>query len=195
MKKMVYVAWDSKLGGNDYDVAVSFDLEECRDAAVRDREHLTDRERAGSEHYIKGYKIPVLDGQSARVAYEEWGLEQYCMPDPDYYEDVYVDSDYRVDVKMFKTNYHIWISRRGLCIMSRLFSTDSPMYVIDQDRYNEYLEEGNEDDGDILLVSEATEADMGLVTDNLDKLGITLPSSVMETIKDKIEAVYRCKSI
>lgn len=195
MKKMVYVAWDSKLGGNDYEVAVSFDLEECRDAAVRDREHLTDRERLGCEHYIKGYKVPVLDGQSARVAYEEWGYEQCCMPDPDYYEDVYVDSDYRVDVKMFKTNYHIWISRRSLCIMSRLLGTDSLIYVSDRQRYNEYLEEGNDDDGDIILVSDAVDADVGLVSDTLDKLGITLPSSVMAIIKEKIEAIYRAKSI
>ena len=197
MNKMIYAGWSNHIGGQDRveRESVSFSLDECRAAIVKHREKMIPSERSHCEHYIVGNKIDVLEGQGALVAYEEWELGQASRPDAEYYEDVYVDEDYRVDVKGFGSSYHLWISRNGLCIMSRLFSTDSLIYVVDEERYKDYLEEGNEDDGDIILVSEATEADVGLVSDTLDKLGITLPSSVMETIKDKIEAVYRCKSI
>ena len=173
MTKMVYVAWYSKLGGDENAAEVSFDLEECRAAAVRYREHLTALERARSEHYIMGHMVPVLEGQSARVAYNDWLRELYCMPDPEYYEDVYVDSDYKVDVKMFKTNYHIWISRRHESVLSRLMTTATLS----------------------LTVAEAVEADVGVITDALAELDIKLPESIIDKVREEIEFIYRGKTI
>ena len=197
MKKMVYVAWCNHIGGEDRVIpdSISFDVAECRVAAIKNREKMSSIERAGCEHYIIGNKINVLDGQSARVAYEEWMLGQTSRPDAEYYEEVYIENDYKVDVKIFKTNYHIWISRNHLCIMSRLMSTDGFLYVIDKERYNAYIDEGNDDEGNIILVSDAAEADVGMVSDTLDKLGITLPSGVMNLVQENIEAIYRTKSI
>ena len=197
MKKMIYAGWRNHIGGQDRveRESVSFDLDECRAVIGKLRGAMIPSERSRCEHYIVGNKIDVLEGQGALVAYEEWELGQASRPNAEYYDDVYVDEDYRVDVKVFRSSYHLWISRNGLCIMSRLFSTDSLIYVADEERYKDYLEEGNEDDGDIILVKDAAEADVGLVSDTLEKLGITLPSSAMETVKEKIEAVYRAKSI
>lgn len=195
MKKMVYVAWCSKHSGDDYIEGISFDLEECRRAAVSDREHLTAREREKSYHFIKGYTIDVLDGQIARVAYEEWGLEQCCMPDSEYYEDVYIDDDYGVRVKTFNSNYHVWITRGDEAIFSHMVSTDGFEYVEDQQSCDEYIAEGNVDDGTVILVPDAVEADMALIRDTLAEGRIYVPEKIFETLNEDILSVYLDKAV
>lgn len=37
MKKIVYIAKDSKVDGDSFDIVVSFDKEEAKKAAMRDR--------------------------------------------------------------------------------------------------------------------------------------------------------------
>ena len=193
--KMVYVAWDSKLGGNDYEVSVSFDLEECRAAAVRDRERLSGSDRELCEHHIKGYTIDVLDGQSARVAYKEWALGHTVTPDAEYFEDVIIDDDYSVSTKVFRSNYQIWISRCRESVLSRLMTTDGLIYVSDEERYHEYINEGHEDDGDILTVAEAVEADVDVIRDALAELDIKPPESIIDKVREEIEFIYRGKTI
>ena len=194
-KKMIYVARDGRNGGDEYEECVSFDLCECRAAAIKAREQLTDRERRGSESCIEGYKVPVLDGMGARVAYEEWCLSRELLPDPEYYETVYIDADYDISTRAYNSNYNIWIRRGDEELLSREMSTDGFLYVVDQERYNEYINEGHEDEGDIINVDDATDADYNEIIEALTQQGVTLSETVKGQLYEHIECVYRCKSI
>ena len=90
MKRIIYVAKDSKIDGDSFDIKVSFDKEEATDAAIKDRRHQSDYDRRRSTHSVEGYEIDVTIGESAE---ECWGIYLDCgdYKDPVYYEEINVD--------------------------------------------------------------------------------------------------------
>lgn len=61
MKKMLYVTVSGRIGADEFNVCVTFDLDEARKAALNEWKHLTDREREKSEIRVDGYRIEVED--------------------------------------------------------------------------------------------------------------------------------------
>lgn len=68
-KHTVYVAKSDRIGADSFDLAVSYDIAEVRQALDMDFYHMTAAERKNSQLYIEGYSVDILDGETAKEAY------------------------------------------------------------------------------------------------------------------------------
>lgn len=87
MKKMVYIARSDRLDGDSFDIKVTFDAVAAREALDMEYYHLTPRELKNTFMYIEGHLEDVLDGETAKEAYNRITEDLFCLPDPDYYEE------------------------------------------------------------------------------------------------------------
>ena len=78
MKKTIYTTINERHNGDSFDLAITFDLAEATKAMETDLKHQTPAERAKSSTYIEAREIDVLDGETAKEAYnrlldaDEW---------------------------------------------------------------------------------------------------------------------------
>lgn len=93
MKKIIYVAEDSKHGGDSFDVCVTFDKDEAINEARRDRMHQSDYDRRRCSHSVSGYEVDVQEGQTAEEAWREYILNSVWIDDPVEFEEITIKAD------------------------------------------------------------------------------------------------------
>lgn len=87
MIKMIYTAVEATIPATDeFDLCYTFDKSEAFKAAENCIAHLTANEKRHRELFVRGWNVEVEEGATAKEAYNDWALELFAMPDPDFYE-------------------------------------------------------------------------------------------------------------
>ena len=87
-ERMVYVAKSARADGDEYDLGITYELDEARALCKADLAHLTDAERRHTSDRVDGWKLDVLDGESAADAYHRAFGDAAWIPDADFSEEV-----------------------------------------------------------------------------------------------------------
>lgn len=117
MIKMVYVAEtiSTAATGDNFDVAISYDIEEARKELDRDYRRTSERDKRNRLYCISGYMIDVEDDNtSASDAYNDWVLEHMDF-NPDFYEEY---KDYEKNYTIKPEYYDAWGATDDNCTVT-----------------------------------------------------------------------------
>ena len=90
--KEIFITRDRR-DGSKYDILATFDKDKAIEAADQGRYHLTIRERRNTVTSIESYRVKVLDGETAREAYDRLLDTDELPSDPASYETYWDDID------------------------------------------------------------------------------------------------------